>query len=577
MRPRFVTFALEDWCDLTCNRVPLPAVWSERGVTRIVSKTFSLFRLVAVGLAGWAILAAGCAKRETVVERGNREGVLHMSIGSEPNDLDPHLIAGTGDAKIVQALFDPLVSYDPKTLAPMPALAERWEISADGLTYTFHLRAEAKWSNGDPLTAQDCVEAWRRILTPSLGAEYAYFLYLLRGAEDFNKGTITDFAKVGATASDAHTLVVTLTHPAPYFLQILLNSPWRPIHVKSIAAVGDAYRRGTKWTRPGALVSSGPFVLKDWSPNQHVIVEKSPTYWDRAHVGLNAVHFYPTDNIDVEERAFRAGQLHATWNLPLSKIAALQKENSPALRIDPLLETYFFRVNTRKPPFDDVRVRRALALALDRETLTSKTLPGGRQPAPTFVPAFLAGYTPPTRKAYDPAAARQLLAEAGHAGGAGLPAIEIIYANSEILRLVGEVIQQMWQKELGLTVKLANQEKNVVFAARRSGDYQLQLGSWTADYLDATTFLDMWRSDSGNNQTGWADPAYDALANRADQMADPVARAAVLAEEEARVLDAAPIIPVYYNTHVYLLSPAVKGWSATPMDHTDFRYVSLQP
>ncbi len=534
-------------------------------------------RLLAFVVALLLPLLPSCAKRESTVDRANRESVLHFSIGSEPSDLDPQTVTGTGDSKIIQSLFDPLISYEPGTLAPVPALAERWEISADGLTYTFHLRNDAKWSNGEPLTAEDCVESWRRILTPALAADYAYFLYILRGAEAFNKGQTTDFSTVGATARDAHTLVATLTHPAPYFLQILLNSPWRPIHVRSIAAVGDAFNRGTKWTRPGLLVSSGPFVLKEWSLNTRVVVEKSPTYWDRAKVSLNAIHFYPIDNIDAEDRAFRAGQLHVTWALPLSKVVPLQKENSPHLRIDPYLETYFFRLNVRKAPLQDARIRRALALSIDRDTIAAKILPGGRLPAPTFISPLLVGYTPPTRRAYDLAAARQLLADAGHAHGASLPPIEILYHNSEILRIVGEAIQQMWHRDLGLDVRLANQEKKTVFANRRAGDYQVLLSSWTADYLDATTYLDMWRSDSGNNHTGWSDPAYDALTDRANTIADRTERAAVLQQAESLVLDAAAVIPIYFNTHVYLLHPAVKGWQPTPMDHTDYRYVSIKP
>lgn len=522
------------------------------------------------------VLGAGCAKRETVVERANREAVLHLSVGAEPTDLDPHTVTGTGDAKIIHALFEPLVSYDPTTFAPVPALAERWEISPDGRVYTFHLRA-AHWSNGDPITAQDCADSWQRILTPSLGAEFAYWFYVLRGAEDFHQGKTKDFTAVGVAARDARTLVVTLVHPTPYFLQLLLNSPWRPVPVRSIAAAGGLTARGARWTTPERMVTSGPFVLREWSLNQRIVAAKSPTYWDREHVRLNGVVFYPIENADVEERAYRAGQLHATWELPLAKVPALQRANSPALRIDALLETHFLRFNTRRAPLDDPRVRRALSLAIDRETLAREVLPGGRQPAPTFVPPFLAGYTPPARRAFDPAAARQLLAEAGHPGGKGLPPLEILHHNLETLRLAAEAVQPMWQRELGVTVRLLNQEKKTVAAARRAGDYQIVLGTWTADYLDATTFLDMWRSDSGNNQTGWADAAYDALAERAETMADAAARAALLAQAEVRVLDAAPIAPVYFNTHVYLLHPAVKGWAPTPMDHTDYRYVRLEP
>ena len=533
-------------------------------------------RLLCLALGAAALLvASSCKKRETLVERGNREGVFHISIGSEPSDLDPHTVTGLGEAKLVQALFDPLVSFEPGTLAPVPALAASWEISPDGLTYTFHLRPDAKWSDGSPFTAQDCVESWKRILTPSLAADYAYFLYLLKGAEAFHRGQTTDFSTVGAVARDPHTLVATLTHPAPYFLQALLNSCWRPVNVHAMSAYGDPYRRGTPWTRPGRLVSSGPFVLKEWTTQSRVVVEKSPTYYDRDRVRLNAVHFYPTDSADSEEKAFRSGQLHATYSLPLSKILRAEQDRNPALRIDHNMETFFFRVNVRKAPLDDARVRRALALAVDRQTIGDKILPGGRTPAPTFVPPLLKGYTPPAGQTYDPAAARQLLAEAGHANGAGLPPIEILYNNSEILRLVAEAIQQMWHRELGIEVRLVNQEYKTVFANRRNGDYQLLLGSWTADYLDATTFLDLWRSDSGNNHTGWKDPRYDVLSNEANTIADPAARAAVLAKAEALVLESAPIIPVYFNTHVYYLHPAVKGWQPTPTDHSDFRYVSL--
>jgi oligopeptide transport system substrate-binding protein len=525
-----------------------------------------------------ALLAcSGCGRRESEVVQASRAGVLHLSSGAEPSDLDPQTVTSTNDGRIIHTLFDPLVSYAPDTLAPTPALAERWDVSADGLTYTFHLRRDARWSNGDPFVAEDVVASWRRILTPSLGAEYAYFLYVLRGAEAFHKTPQGDFSTVGVQARDPHTLAVTLAHPAPYFLQILLNSPWRPVHVRSIATHGDPLSRATRWTKPGALVGSGPFVLKEWSLNRRVVVEKSPTYYDRARVTLNAVHFYPIDNTDAEERAFRAGQIHGTWSLPLAKIEPLQRERSSVLRLDPLLETHFFRLNVRQPPLGDVRVRRALALAIDRDALVNRVLPGGRQPAASFVPPFLPGYNPPALRAFDPAAARESIAAAGFPGGRGFPELEITHHNAELLRLVAEAIQQMWKRELGISVRLTQQEKKTVFERRRAGDYQLVLGTWTADYLDATTFLDMWRADSGNNQTGWSDAAYDALCDRANTLLDPVARTRALAAAEKLLLEAAPIVPVYFNSRVYLLDPVVQGWHPTSMDHMDYRDVRLKP
>lgn len=528
-------------------------------------------------LALLAVLVPGCTRRETAVARGNREGVFHCSIGSEPTDLDPHIVTGIGEAKVIHALFEPLVSFDPATLQPVPALAAGWDVSPDGLVYTFHLQPRAVWSNGEPVTAQDCVNSWRRMLTPTLAADYAYLFYIIKGAEDFNKGRTADFATVGLAAPDARTFVVTLAQPAPYFLQILLNSPWRPVNVRSIAAVGDAYRRGTPWTRVGRLVTSGPFLLKEWSPQERLVLEKSPTYWDKDNVRLNAMVFYPTDNTDAEERAFRAGQLHVTYNLSISKIATYRREQPGSLRMDEYINTFFFRFNTRHSPLDDVRVRRALSLAIDRELIAGKVLQGGQRPAPSLVPPDIPGYTPAALPMHDLAAARRLLAEAGYPGGQGLAPLELLYNNSEILRLVAETVQEMWHRDLGVEVRLANQEYKVVFANRRTGNYRILLGDWIGDYLDPTTFLDLWRSDAGNNHTGWASKEYDALMNRAAAAADVTARADLLRQAEQLMLESAPIAPIYFNTHVYLKSPALKHWRPSPMDHIDYRHVALEP
>lgn len=543
---------------------------SQTDATEILRALSCLF-VCFVGLS-----LVSCAKRETPVQIGNRTGTLHMSIGAEPSDLDPHVVTGVGEAKVIHSLFEPLVSYDPKTLKPVPALAERWEISDDGLTYTFHLRASAKWSNGEPITAQDCVESWKRILTPTLAADYAYMLYMVRGAEEFNKGK-ADFSGVGLAAPDARTLVVHLTTPAPYFLQVLLNSPWRPVNVRAIATVGDAYHRGTAWATPQHIVTSGPFHLKEWTSHQRLVVEKSATYWDREHVKLNAIVFYPTDSVDAEERMFRAGQLHLTYNLSLSKLASYRQSMPEALRIDPYLSTFFFRANTRKPPLDNALVRRALSLAIDRTLIVEKVLRGGQRPAPTFVPPETPDYTVPALPPRDLATAQKLLADAGYPGGKGFPPIEIIYDNSEILRLVVEAIQEMWRRDLGIEVQLLNQEHKVVFANRRAGTYQLLLSEWVGDYLDATTFLDLWRSDAGNNHTGWANADYDALMNRAMTEQDVAARAKLLQQAELLMLESSPCIPVYFNTHVYLCAPSVKDWLPNPMDHMDYRHVSLTP
>jgi len=536
---------------------------------------FLLPRLFAA--LGLLALLSGCLKRETNVQRGDREQVLHRGMGADPNDLDPHVATNIAEVDLAAALFEGLVNEDPKDLHPVPGVAARWDIAPDQLTYTFHLRPEAKWSDGRSVNAQDFVESWRRMLTPSLGAENAGLLYVLQGAEAFHRGVTKDFANVGVSAVDPATLRVRLEHPTPYFLSLLTHPAWFPVPISTIAAHGDVFTRGVAWTRPGRHVGNGAFRLTEWTPNRKIVVEKSPTYWDAARVRLNGVHFYPIENPDAEERAFRSGQLHLTYVLPYGKVEAYRQNSPQLLRTDPYLNTYFFRLNVRQAPLNNESVRRALALAIDRQAIVEKILRGGQQPATAITPPGLPGYTPPPGTPSNPDAARALLAAAGFPGGRGLPPLEMLFNTSGNHRLIAEAVQEMWRRELGLDVRLTNQEFKVVLSERRAGRYQILLSDWVGDYLDASTFLDLWRSDSGNNHTGWANPEYDALLFTAARTADPAARAAQLQQAEALMLAAAPVIPIYYNTHVFLLQPSVKGWNSTLLDHHPYKHVWLEP
>ena len=461
-------------------------------------------------------------------------------------------------------------------LHPVPGVAESWEISPDQLTYLFHLRAGARWSNGAPVTAQDFVASWRRILTPSLGASNADLLNLLQGAEAFHKGLTRDFSQVGVTAVDAHTLRVRLEHPAPYFLSLLSNAAWMPVPLGVVTAAGSASERGNRWARAGTFVGNGPFTLKSWEPNQRIIVEKSWTYWDAAKVKLTAIHFYPIDSIDAEERAFRSGQLHITYVLPLTKVDAYRRDAPQFLRIDPYLNTSFFRLNLRRPPFGDDRVRRALSQAVDRAAIVDKILHGGQRAATAITPPGLAGYAPPAGLPTDFDAARRLLAAAGFPGGKGLPPIELLFNTSDNHHTLAEAVQEMWRRELGIEVRLVNQEFKGVLNERRTGNYQILLSDWVGDYLDPLTFLDLWRTDSGNNHTGWSNPTYDNLLFAAARATDPMERSRQMQQAEALMLAAAPIIPLYYNTHVFLLQPSVQGWHPTLLDHHPYKHVWLE-
>lgn len=527
--------------------------------------------------AALLVILSACGKRETAVQVGNREQQLHVGLAYEVVDLDPHLLTGLAETRVMDALFEGLVSQDPNDLHPVPGVAERWELSSDQLTYTFYLRANAKWSNGQPVTAQDFVGSWRRILTPTLGADYASMLFVIQNAEAFHKGA-APFEQVGVSAPDARTLRVTLDHPTPYFLSLLANMAWLPVPIATIEKSGQLYQRGNTWTRPDTIVSNGPFVLKTWKPNQVMIVEKSPTYWDAAHVRLNAVHFHPIDSLDAQERAFRTGQLHVIDNLPVGKIDGYRRDNPGALRIDPFLATYFYRFNLKRAPFTDVRIRRALAMGIDRTVLTEKVLRNVYKPANALTPPGTAGYSfdgpgIPT----DFNEARRLLTEAGYPGGKGLPKVEILYNNSETHRLVAEAIQEMWRRELGVESTLANQELKVTFAARRVGDYQILRSDWLGDYNDASTFLEVFRGDSGNNYTGWANSDYDALLFAAARTGNLNERRALFQKAEGILLAEAPIIPIFYYTHVFLLQSSVRGWNPTILDFHPLKHVWLEP
>lgn len=529
--------------------------------------SFSVFSL---------LLFTGCTPRETNVETGNRTQVLHRGQGPALADLDPHLATGTTDYNVLSALFEGLVGEHPEDLSPVPGVAERWEASPDGMTYTFYLRADARWSNGDPLTSHDFVASWRRVLTAKLGADYANLLYVLAGAEAFHKGADDDFANVGVKAIDDHTLQVNLEYPAPYFLSLLQHWMWFPVHLRSIEKIGSPYDRTTGWARPETMVSNGPFQLADWPNRERIIVHKNPRYWDADTVRLQAIHFHPFEGVDTEERAFRSGQIHLTDALPISKIEAYRTEQPEALRIDPYLGTYFFRLNIRVPALANPKLRAALSHAIDREAIVTQVLRGGQTPSASLSPWGTGGYRPPPGRPHDLDQARALLAEAGFPDGVGAPVIELLFNTSENHRLVAEALQEMWRRDLGVEVTLHNMENKTVLESRRSGDYQMLRSVWIADYADPTSFLDIFRSHSGNNYTGWADPDYDRLLFEAARTTDRAQRFELLREAEARLLDQAAIIPLYTFTHVFAKSPAVQGWFPTQLDHHPYKHVWLE-
>ena len=523
-----------------------------------------------------AFILAGCDLGPTNVESGNREQVLHLGNGTEPQDLDPHIVTGVTEHSIIVALLEGLTSENPETLAPVPGMAEFWSISEDGLTYTFFIRKNARWSNGDAVTAHDFVWSWQRMLSPGLAAEYAYQLYPVKNAKRFNQGMLTDFSQVGVRALDDKTLEVELDNPTPYFLSLLSHYSTFPVHRPTILKFGAIDQRGTRWTRPGNFVGNGPFNLKTWRLNYIIEVTKSDTYWDRDTVRLSSIRFYPIDNVMSEERMFRTGALHVTNSTPSSKIE-VYKQNAPErISISPYLGTYFYRFNVKRPPLDDVRVRRALSMSIDRQSIVDSVTKGGQLPAYSFTPPKTRGYSAPASVIqHDIATAQKLLADAGYPEGANFPTLTLLYNTSDGHRRIAEAIQQMWKTILGIDITLENTDWKVYLSRTNALDYDISRAGWIGDYPDPNTFLDMMLTDGGNNRTGWSNTEYDALIAQAAESSDQKARYHAFAEAE-KILDIeAPLMPIYTYTRVGLREPSVKNWFNNVLDHHPYKYVYL--
>lgn len=533
--------------------------------------------LLPLAASLFALGGSGCAKHESAVDPATRNQILLWGNQTEPTDLDPHIITSQQDFNIAMALFEGLTAYDPRNLRPVPGVAQSWEANADGLTWTFHLRADAKWSNGDPVTAPDFVYGFQRILSPGLGAEYAYLLYHLKNGEAYNRGTLTDFFQVGARAVDGRTLVLALWHPVPYLPSLVAHSSWMPVHRATIERFGKIDQRGSTWTRPGNLVGNGPFNLLEWKPNQIIRAVRSPSYWDRGAVKLREVRFYPIEDETSEEAAFRSGQLHVTAQLPIEKIAEYRGSPAHLLVQSPTLGTYFYRFNVTQRPLDDVRVRRALAMAIDREQIIRFVVKGGQTAANHLTPPSTGGFTARASLKTDLPAARKLLADAGYPGGRRFPKLEILYNTNEANRKIAEAVQQMWRRNLGIDITLLNQEAKVQEDSMRELHYQIARYAWIGDYLDPSTFLDLMESGSGNNQTGWSNAEYDRLLAQARVTADNAQRLELFQRCEEILAAEAPLAPIYFYVRNYLVRPEVNGWFPNVLDLHPLKGVSLSP
>jgi oligopeptide transport system substrate-binding protein len=502
----------------------------------------------------WLALAAGLGL--TACGPALPPADLTIINGAEPESLDPALALSIEDLRVTMPLFEGLTRNDPVTARPIPGLAERWDISADGRTYRFHLRTNAVWSTGEPIIADDVAFSWRRALDPRTGAGYASQLFFIENAESFNAGTLTDSRRLGFQALDRGRFEVRLRQPTPFFLDLCAFQTLAVVPRHAIERLDD------QWIRAHPLPVSGPYQLDSWRLNDRVRLRKNPRYWDAANTALEVVDLLTIANPATAFNLYEAGHADVIWdrNLVPAELLDLLRNRPDCHRFD-FLAVYFVRFNTTRAPLDDPRVRRALSLAIDRRRIVERITRGGEQPAAGLVPPGTANHQIVQAVEFDLGTARRLLAEAGHPGGAGLRPLRYLYwtagagTGQEHAKIAVE-LKTMWEQGLGLRVELDNREKRVFIAAQRGLDYDLSQSSWVGDYDDPNTFLDLFVSNNGNNRTGWANPDYDRLLERANAEPDLQRRAAWLAEAERLLVgEQAPVAPVYFASGFNFFRP----------------------
>jgi len=516
--------------------------------------------LLLLGLAAYFFTAPPLTMHHPIV----------FASADEIKTLDPGKMSWATDIRAAMGLWEGLASYDPVTLKPIPGVAESWDISADGRTYTFHLRANARWSNGDAVTAQDFLFAWQRVLTPATAAEYVGLFFHIEGAQEYFDGLsgkkAIAFSSVGIGAPDARTLVVHLAHPCTYFLDLVAFPPYYPLHQGSMAGFmvdgKDAfagYEAG--FTRPPHLVTNGPFRLADWRFKIHLLLTPNPYYWDAGAVHAEAIELVTYDDARAALLAYQTHTVDAMSWVPQEFGADLLKMQGEGLRHDvqwrPVFGTYYYLFNCKQKPFDDARVRRALALAVDREPIVKDVLRMGQRPLSVLVPPdSIAGYRSPMGLGVNIPEARRLLAEAGYPEGKGFPTVEMLFNNESIHASTAQALGQMWQQALGVHVSFRGLEKPTFGAERKSHHFALARGGWYGDYTDPTTWLDLARSNNGNNDGQYSNPVFDGLMNRADSEADAGKRFAILQEAEALLVrQDMPFLPLYQYSDGYIFDP----------------------
>ncbi|EPT7054542.1 oligopeptide ABC transporter substrate-binding protein OppA [Cronobacter sakazakii] len=523
--------------------------------------------LVAAGIL--SALIAGNAMAANVpagVQLAEKQTLVRNN-GSEVQSLDPHKIEGVPESNINRDLFEGLLVTDVEG-HPSAGVAEKWE-NKDFKVWTFHLRKDAKWSNGEPVTAQDFVYSWQRLADPKTASPYESYLQYghITNIDDIiaGKKPATD---LGVKAIDDHTLEVTLSEPVPYFYKLLVHSSMSPVP----KAVVDKF--GEKWTQPANIVSNGAYKLKSWVVNERIVLERNTNYWDNAKTVINEVTYLPISSEVTDVNRYRSGEIDMTYNnMPIELFQKLKKEIPKEVHVDPYLCTYYYEINNQKAPFNDPRVRTALKLGLDRDIIVNKVKNQGDLPAYGYTPPYTDGakFTEPAwfkmTQEQRNAEAKKLLAEAGYTADKPLT-FDLLYNTSDLHKKLAIAAASIWKKNLGVNVKLENQEWKTFLDTRHQGNFDVARAGWCADYNEPTSFLNTMLSNSSNNTSHYKSDAFDKVMQETLQVSDEGQRSELYNKAEQQLDKDSVIVPVYYYVNARLVKPWVGGYTGKdPLDN----------
>ncbi|QTF08325.1 oligopeptide ABC transporter substrate-binding protein OppA [Brenneria izadpanahii] len=523
-------------------------------------------RLAAGIIAAMGMSSAWAATVPAGVELAAKQELVRNN-GAEVASLDPHKIEGVPESNVSHDILEGLVISDPNGKV-IPGVAESWD-NKDFKVWTFHLRKNARWSNGDPVTAQDFVYSWQRLADPKTASPYASYLQYghLLNIDDIIAGKKSP-ETLGVKAIDDHTLEVTLSEGVPYFYKLLIHPAMSPVYKKSVEQFGE------KWTQPQNWVGNGAYKLKDWIVNEKIVLERNPQYWDNDKTVINQVTYLPISSEVTDVNRYRSGEIDMTYNqLPIELFQKLKKEIPQEVKVNPYLCTYYYEVNNQKAPFTDVRVRNALRMGLSQDILTNKVKNQGDIPAYSFVPPYIDGITVtqpewfgwPQEKRN--AEAKKLLAEAGYSADKPLT-LSLLYNTSDLHKKLAIAATSIWKQNIGVNVKLENQEWKTFLDSRHQGSFDLARAGWCADYNEPSTFFNSMLSDSSSNTSHYKSSDFDALIAKSLQVNTEEERAAVYQQAEALLDKDAVIVPVYYYANTRLVKPYVGGLTGKdPMDN----------